>query len=328
MSTELVPVPTPNLVMIEAGPSADLLEMVLAGLKGQSRDGYRRDLSCLAGFLGLPSAGEAVARLLTLDRGSANALSAAWLSAMLTVGIAPATVRRRYAAFCRVFKAGRRFGLTGVTPEAELPRTEGLRDTTGPGQRGWERMLGVALAEASTGTPQALRDLAVVLLLRDRGLRRGEVCGLDWPVDFDPQRPAVQVLGKGRLEKVWLTVSDRAGDAVKGWVQARGEWEGPLFTRCDHAKKAPERLGGHGVNELVKALSKRAGLARAVRAHGLRHQAVTEALDRRWSVRDVMAFSRHVDPKTVMVYDDRRKDVGGEISKDIGGDKRPRRRKR
>jgi integrase len=314
--------------VLETGATVDLLGMVLAGLKEQSRQGYVKDLRALAGFLGLSSPGEAVGKLLTLDRGSANALSAAWLSAMLLQELSPSTVRRRYAALCRVYKAGRRFNLTDVMPEAELPRTQALRDTAGPGKRGWERMLSLAEREASTGTAEALRNLAIVLLLHDRGLRRGEVEALDWPGDVDALKPAVFVLGKGRLEKVWLTVSDRSAESVRAWLTARGDEGGPLFTRCDNAIKTPERLLGHGINDLVKALGRRAELPRTVRAHGLRHQAITEALDRGWSIRNVMQFSRHLDPRVLDTYDDRRADVGGEISRSLGGERRPPRPKR
>lgn len=312
----------------EPDATADPVGLVLAGLKDQTREGYRKDLAALAGFLGLAGPGDAVRRLLSLGRGEANALAASFTAEMLARGLAPATVRRRYAALARVFKAGRRYGLTVVTPEAELPHTEALRDTAGPGKRGWERMLAAARAEAGTGRPAALRNLAVVLLLHDRGLRRGELAGLDWPADFDPRRPAVRVLGKGKREKVWLTVSDRAAGALTRWAAARGDRRGPLFTRCDPAAGDPGRLTGQGVNALVKALARRAGLPRPVRAHGLRHQAVTEALDQGWGVRDAMQFSRHVDPRSVLTYDDRREDVGGAIARALGGGRRPPRRKR
>jgi integrase/recombinase XerC len=327
---QLLP-PTPDdtapAPAIADGPSVDLLDMVLAGLADQSRAGYTKDLATLAAFLGVAGPAAAVGQLLRLDRGQVNALAAAWTSAMLEAGLSPATVRRRYAALARVFRAGRRFGLTEVAPEAELPRTEALRDTTGPGRRGWARLLDVAETEAVTGRPGAVRNLALVLLAHDRGLRRGELAGLDWPDDFDPARPGVRVLGKGRREKEWLTASARAAAAVTAWLAVRGDWPGPLFVRCDRASKAPERLDGHGVNDAVKALAGRAGLSRTVRAHGLRHQAITEALDAGWSIRDVMQFSRHANPKTVMAYDDRRRDVGGEIARSLGHERRPPRRK-
>lgn len=324
---DLVPLADPKPIATRLEPPVDLLSMALAGLMPQSKIGYTKDLNALARFLSVESAAATIARLYQLTQAQANAMVAAWVESMVADGLSPATVRRRVAAVARVYQVGRRFGLSEATPEARLPRSEPLRDTSGPGKRGWERMLAFAVAEAGTGKPRATRDLAIALLLHDRGLRRGELANLDWPSDFDAARPAVAVLGKGKSEKVWLTISRRSADAVSAWASTRGDWEGPLFTRVDPAAKSPDRLTGQGVNELVRRLARRAGLPRAVRAHGLRHQAVTEALDQGWKVRDVMAFSRHVDPRTVMLYDDRRRDVGGEISRSLGHEKRaPRRR--
>src|SRR4051794_26500560 len=186
--------PPTSPAILDQGATVDPLEMILAGLAPQSREGYRKDLGALARFLGLAAPGSAVVRLLSLDRGAVNALAGAFTADMLTRGLSPATIRRRNAALCRVFKAGRRFSPTEVTPEVELPRTEALRDTAGPGKRGWERMLEHAEGEAQGGRPKAVRDLAAVLLLHDRGIRRGELVALDWPTDFDLARRAAQVL--------------------------------------------------------------------------------------------------------------------------------------
>jgi len=52
------------------------------------------------------------------------------------------------------------------------------------------------------------------------------------------------------------------------------------------------------------------------RPHGLRHSAITAALEAtNGNIDEVMRFSRHKDPKVLMTYDDNRKDVAG----DIGG---------
>jgi integrase/recombinase XerC len=52
--------------------------------------------------------------------------------------------------------------------------------------------------------------------------------------------------------------------------------------------------------------------------HGLRHQAITRALDLGRDLRDVAKFSRHRDVRTLMIYDDSRRDVGGDIAKMLG----------
>ena len=150
---------------------------------------------------------------------------------------------------------------------------------------------------------------------------------LDYPRDFDPSRPAVSVLGKGRSARTWLTINDRTRDALARWIEVRGDWPGPLFHRTDAAAtpgESPGRLDGESVNRLVQSLARRAGLPRAVRAHSLRHESITSALDSGWDVRDVKAFSRHGKIDTVLIYDDRRKDVGGEITRSMGS---PRRRR-
>ena len=168
-----------------------------------------------------------------------------------------------------------------------------------------------------------------MLLLHDRALRRGEVVGLDWPPDVDLSRPAVAVLGKGKHAKEWLTINDQARDSIARYLERRGDKPGPLFLRGDNAAgdvaELAGRLDAESVNRMVQALAKRAGLGRIVRAHGLRHCGITTALDSGWDVRDVKAFSRHSKIDTVLIYDDRRKDIGGDITRSIGRRRNPRR---
>jgi integrase/recombinase XerC len=76
-------------------------------------------------------------------------------------------------------------------------------------------------------------------------------------------------------------------------------------------------LTGEAVRRIVGALAHRAGLARPVRPHGLRHDAITEALH---AGCDVAQFSRHRDIRTLLVYGDRRKDVAGDITRLLGGE--------
>jgi integrase len=52
--------------------------------------------------------------------------------------------------------------------------------------------------------------------------------------------------------------------------------------------------------------------------HGLRHAAITEALDLTGgNVRAVQRFSRHRDVRVLERYDDNRKDLGGEVAKQV-----------
>jgi integrase len=68
----------------------------------------------------------------------------------------------------------------------------------------------------------------------------------------------------------------------------------------------PVRLTGEAIRQLAAIVGAKAGLLRVPRPHGLRHQAITSALD---SGRAVRKFSRHAK---LLVYDDARRDVAGD----------------
>lgn len=326
MSTELIQAGAGLVVPAEKTATVDLLGLILTGLKPQSATAYRKDFRDFARFAGAPSPEAALEALVQLGQGDANAVGLAYRAHLEDRQLAPATIGRRLAALVRAVDRCRQVGLTQLVLEVDSPKAEKLRDTAGPGLKGWEALLAQAVEEAAGDEPAPIRDLAIVLLLHDRALRRGEASGLDHPTDLDLDKPAVQVLGKGRLQKEWFTISGRARDAVRRWIRVRGDEPGPLFIRLDPGRgDEPGRLTGESINRTIKALARRAGVARTVRAHGLRHQSITEALDRGWDVREVQRFSRHRTVETVLRYDDNRQDIGGQISQSL---ERPASRRR
>jgi integrase/recombinase XerC len=305
-------------------PGFDLVELILTGLRPQSAAGYRKDFDAFGRFAG-DTAEAALWRLLRSGPGPANAAALAWHAEMQGRGLAPATIARRLASLRRAVRRARMVGLTALVLETDAPRAEAFRDTRGPGAAGWAKMLRVAEVEAEHGCLRGARNLALVRLLHDRALRRGEVTGLDYPDHFDPDRPAVAVQGKGRDGREWLTVNPETREALVRWIERRGDWPGPLFNRADRASRGDRsRITGESINRLVANLAKRAGLGRPVRAHGMRHSAITEALDAGYDVRDVRLFSRHEKIDTVLIYDDRRRDVAGDITRALGRARRRR----
>ena len=85
---------------------------------------------------------------------------------------------------------------------------------------------------------------------------------------------------------------------------------GALFWNRDPSHKGDRRLTGSGIFYLVGKMGEAIG--KKVRPHGLRHAAITEALDRtNGNPREVMKFSRHKSIATVMIYDDQRNDDNG-----------------
>src|SRR5262249_25113460 len=152
---------------------------------------------------------------------------------------------------------------------------------------------------------------ALLRLLYDLGLRRAEVVGLHLE-DLDLAAGTVAVLGKGRTQKVMLTLPAATREALAAWRTVRGAWPGPLFTALDRASRGP-RLSGMGLYLGVRELGERVGLR--VRPHGLRHAAITRALDLTGGdIHSVQKFSRHKDVRLIQRYDDNRQDLGGAVA--------------
>ena len=73
------------------------------------------------------------------------------------------------------------------------------------------------------------------------------------------------------------------------------------------------RLTGEGVRVTIRKLGMSVGVV--TRPHGLRHTAITGALDKSdGNMRKAQQFSRHKDVRTLGKYDDNRRDFGGEMA--------------
>jgi integrase/recombinase XerC len=240
---------------------------------------------------------------------------------MLDRGLSPATVNRRVSTLRRLCKLARRFALITWGLDVDTLRAEAYRDTTGPGRAGWLRLLDAA-TQAAARTAAGKRDLAVIRLLHDHGLRRAEVAALDM-ADLYLDSGRLMVLGKGKLEKAPVRLNNPTVVALSRWLEARGPEPGPLFVRLDRARPRGElaRLDGDALLELVAALGRKAGLSQRVRAHGLRHCAITRILElTNGNIDAAQRFARHADPKTTQRYNDNRRDVAGEMARLLGSD--------
>ena len=149
----------------------DLLALVTSGLRPLSVAAYRADYERFREFTGHPDAATALWALLALDTPRANGVALAWRTELESAGLRPATIARRLAALRRAVNRARMVGLTTASIEAQSPTVETYRDTAGPGRSGWERMLTKARQLTANKMPRDIRNLAIVLLLHDRGMR-------------------------------------------------------------------------------------------------------------------------------------------------------------
>jgi integrase/recombinase XerC len=113
-----------------------------------------------------------------------------------------------------------------------------------------------------------------------------------------------------------LTLPPETKKALEAWISVRGEAPGPLFCSMNRTHPGKGRLTAIGLYGVVRELGRRLGFK--VWPHGLRHAAITEALDLTGgNVRAVQRFSRHRDVRVLERYDDNRRDLGGEVAKQV-----------
>lgn len=290
-----------------------LLALFLSGRSPKTLAAYRCDLKRFRAFIGASTIEDAARQLLGSGQGEGHTLVLRYRSALIESGLSPATINRRLAALRSLVKLTR---ITGWVPWLlDIPGVEQspYRDTRGPGKEGFRSLLAAITGDDA----KAHRDRAIVRLLFDLALRREEVVRLDLE-DLDLRGGRAAVLGKKRTQKEWLSLPEPTRLALSAWIAVRGENHGSLFVSLDRGSSG-KRLTGRSVHRIVRGLGKQAGLG-AVRPHGLRHAAITEALEvTKGNVCAVQRFSRHRDLRTLTLYDDNRQDLAGEIARQVAG---------
>jgi integrase/recombinase XerD len=134
----------------------------------------------------------------------------------------------------------------------------------------------------------AVYAMACLLLLN--GLRVSEVCGIDID-DLAEERwhHTVTIHGKGDKDAT-IPLAPRTRAAVEQAVDERDD--GPLLRN-----RWGNRMTRNNVAAAVATLATRAGIARRMTPHTLRHAAITAALNAGAHLRDVQDFARHADPE-------------------------------
>jgi integrase/recombinase XerC len=130
----------------------------------------------------------------------------------------------------------------------------------------------------------------------------------------------VSILGKGQRERIKLSLPPNVKNALSAWLDLRGTEKAaaPLFVSLT-SNMDEMRLTGTGIYLLVRdQLGGRCGIS--ARPHGLRHTAITAALDAfNGDVRKARSFSRHANLATVALYDDARHDHAGAVAQVLDG---------
>ena len=233
----------------------------------------------------------------------------------------PATINRRIACLKTLAKFFHAVGLIPWTITVKELDVIAYRDTKGPGI---EAVRAVVHEAKLCPFPHNVRNELLILFLFTLGLRVSEVVKIDTE-DLDLAKSRVRVLGKGKKSKAWITLPAGLYKKILSWLEIRQKYaldkKGPLFVdiKQDAPKSAMReyRMTRIGIFYIIRRLGAKAGID-GLHPHALRHSAITEVLSANGgNLVKAMRFSRHKDPRTVMVYEDNLNDAPGEMAAEL-----------
>jgi integrase/recombinase XerC len=244
-----------------------------------------------------------------------------YLANLETRGLARTSIKRRASTVRRFYRFCQREGLVESNPAELLVLPKG-RSRLPKVLKSVEvgRVLNYA-EEKTAGTdekppkPEAWRDLALLEVLYDAGLRAGEACALERG-DLDLSKGWLRVVqGKGRKDRV-VPLADPAVVAITAYL-AHGREE--LAGRNSKGAATPERSGGatggtlflnalgrpmttRDVRRVVHRLGAAALDGRPTWPHLLRHSFATHLLEGGADLRSVQELLGHADVGSTQVY--------------------------
>lgn len=297
---------------LDMTPAALLDAFLSEGRNPCTRKAYTQDLNDFRNFLQFKETHEAISFLFSLRVAQANALATSYKNHLRKNGKSAATTNRRLDTLSSLTRLAVKVGLLSyqLSPD-RLPR-EKYRDTRGPGKEAVQQLL--TLLKESNNEKKRSRDIAIVRLLFDLALRQNEALSLDIS-HINTNQKTLSIMGKGHTTRELLELPPPTYQALMEWISHRGKHPGPLFVSLDYSAPG-HRLTGVALKKLLDKLGLKLGVK--IRPHGLRHSAITAALESRGgNVREVQQFSRHKDLNVLCVYDDNRKNVRGQIASQI-----------
>jgi integrase/recombinase XerD len=205
-----------------------------------------------------------------------------------SAGRARATITRRLSTIAGLYRYAVEEDLLDHSPAVHVrrPRIDYESHATGLDRN----EVGALLVAAGLGSAA---EHALITLLALNGLRVSEATGADIEALGTERGHRTLAITRKGGKKAVIPLAPRTARAIDLTIGER--CEGPIFTTA-----AGQRLDRHGAGRIVRRVARRAGLAKKVGPHTLRHAFITAALDAGVPLRDVQEAASHADPRTTM----------------------------
>jgi integrase/recombinase XerC len=221
-----------------------------------------------------------------------------FLGSLMEQGIAKRSAGRKLACLRSFYKFLRRKGITAANPTAIVasPRLERRLP-----QFLDEEAVAQVLAQPDCGTPEGIRDAAILELFYSTGIRLSELLHLT-PRDIEFSHRTVKVTGKGSKQRI-VPFGRKAAAAVQRWMQVRATFvhhaqdPGTVFLSARGKVLQPKTVNLL-VNRYIGAVSE----IRQKSPHVLRHTFATHLVNRGADLQAVRELLGHESLSTTQVY--------------------------
>ena len=273
-----------------------LVERYLRGLRIESGlslntiESYRRDLAKFQRHL--------AGQRFRMSDAVGPAVVVAFLAALRTQSVAPASIARMLSALRGWFRflVRERVVETNPLPEVivsrravRLPKTLTMLEVT--------QLLDLPAGSSIEGR----RDQAMLELLYATGLRVSELVGLTVS-QVDLNAGCLRVRGKGAKERI-VPMGQQARDLLSEYLtQVRPVLLKGRPSRAMFVSRRGQALTRQACWKLLRLRAQRAGVAKAISPHMLRHSFATHLLEGGADLRAVQTMLGHVDIATTQIY--------------------------
>lgn len=311
--SNLVPLLPRNKLAPSSGYETLLDDWLARSRSAHTKRMYKSNITAFFQFIGYQPTPDILAQFLLLDSHQAFELVSQYHGSLIERSLAPATINQKLAAIKSLVNYASQAGkchYTLVNIKAE--KLTQYRDTKGIPFDQFKLMLNAV----DTNTIKGIRDRSILLLLWGNALRRSEVANCDVS-DYSPSLGELIITGKGKIgQPEVISLGKSAIAAIDKWLEARKDYnpDAPLFCAV-HKGYWGNRLHTHSIYKLVQKYALAAGIDKVMSPHRIRHSSITEALNlTNGDVRKVQKLSRHSNLNTLMIYDDNRQNLQGEVT--------------
>jgi integrase/recombinase XerD len=145
-----------------------------------------------------------------------------------------------------------------------------------------------------------LRHRTILMTLYSTGMRRSELCHLR-PEDIDKERMVIRIRqGKGGKDRE-VPLSPKLLDQLRIYYRSVRRRNGWLFP-SQQMRRPDQPITSKAVWHACREATRRAGIAKAVHPHTLRHSFATHLLDSGAELPVIQVLLGHADPRDTMIY--------------------------